>query len=190
LISLFFILFTWEACVSILFETLMKIFGYLTAPIISTLLCPTPASAQFNGFNPGAFIGGGGRIPGAVINQGVGIIQEVGRQQRAEDAQRRREAAAAQARQRRAALSKTKAGRAQLAREDRTARQRARQQEQMMMGIIGAVGASIVGGGGGGGSSRTEYYYEERSGRSSSPAPQSSSSGFYGNCHGGRAYGC
>jgi hypothetical protein len=158
--------------------------------VIVTMGGAGTAHAQFQGINPGAFFPGGGRInPGGLINQGIGIIQEMDRRQRAEEARQQRAIAAQQARQRRAALQRTKAGRAQLAREDRAARQRAKQQEALMMGVIGAVGASIVGGGGGGGT-RTEYWYEQRSGGNAPSAPAPSSRGFYGNCHGGSFYGC
>lgn len=132
----------------------MSMKGFVTAAAVAgSLLFGSAgvAQAQFGGFNPGAFIPSGGRVnPGGVINQGIGAIQAINRQQQIQERRRQQAIAAQQARQRRAAMQRTQAGRAQLAREDRAARQRARQQERLIMGIAGA----LFSGGGGGGYTR------------------------------------
>ena len=125
-----------------------RYFGFALI-VVAGVASSMPAQAQFN-FNPMQMIGSGGRVnPGAAFGVGIGAIQEISRQQQAAEGRRQRAIAAEEARQRRIAMSQSKAGRAQLAREDRAARQRERAQQQFILGIAGA----MLSGGGGGDSS-------------------------------------
>lgn len=128
--------------------------------------------------------------------RGYGFVAPMVRQIAADarQAERRRQAeiAAAQERRRVAELQKTKAGRAQLAREEAERRRKREEQNRLVAGAI-LLMAGGGGGGGGGGvqSGGDDYYYRTQP---SSPAPvyvpPPPTSGLYGNCHGGAAYGC
>lgn len=123
-----------------------------------------PANAQ--GLpNLGAIFGNGGVNPRGAVDMGLGLLNEGIRQQKAADARRRAAEAARREQLRRAELSKSKAGRAKLAREDAAARKRAKQQEQMYDGLARAIAGGILGGGGGGGSGgrNGESYSEYKS---------------------------
>ncbi len=112
------------------------------------VLSAAPASAQFGGFNPGAFIPSGGRInPSGIINQGIGVMQEINRQQRLQERRRKQAIAAHEARERRKVLLRTKAGRSQLAREDAATKRRARQQADIVSGFARVLLGGGVGSG-------------------------------------------
>lgn len=123
---------------------------------------------------------------------GVGqeMIEGITRSQREAEARQRRWQAQQRAEARRAKLSSTKAGRAQLAREDRAARLQAQRNQALAVGAFRAIVGSGGFFGGSGGNSRPEYRYEYVPGSSSGGSTPARSSGFYGNCHGGSFYGC
>ncbi len=70
--------------------------------------------------------------PHGAIDFGIGVMRDMHRYQRAEEARRQRAIRSQQERHRRAALSRTKAGRAQLAREDHAMKKRAAAQGQFI----------------------------------------------------------
>lgn len=121
----------------------------LPLALAASLLFIGGAQAQYVPFP----IGRGG--PHGAINFGVGIMQQMHRQQQAADARRHRAYLVREEQHRRAALSRTKAGRAQLARERNAQRKQAQQQDQ----LIRALATGLFGGGGGG----RNYDYGSRS---------------------------
>jgi len=126
----------------------MNLGGYIFSTVIAAatvMALPTgSAHAQYIP-NISGIIGGGGRInPGAAINMGVGILQDAHRQHQ-------KAVAAERERARVAELQKTKAGRAQLAKERANARKQAQAQARFVNGRIGAAALGAIGGGGGGG---------------------------------------
>lgn len=104
----------------------------------------------------------------SMIGVGIGAAQQLdGMAQRAQAAERRRQIQY-QAQMRRYQLSQTKAGRRQLAREDRAARAQEQRNMRVMQGLMGAAIGGMLGGGGEGGSQSRDVWYRY---------PDSSSSG-------------